>query len=87
MTNFVLATYFIAREYDMSLSLLAVGMILIHGKVAYLLRHNPFALKETLAVFLTYNAFLAVQGTTLIKEYKQTYNAPPQNLVDVIKQA
>ena len=86
MTNFVLATYFIAREYDMSLSLLALGMILIHAKPLYLLRHKPFALKETLLVFLVYNAFLAIQGTTLIKEYRKTYTEPPKSILEFIKQ-
>lgn len=86
VTNFGIATYFIAREYDISLNLLALAMILIHAKPLYLLRHSPFALKETLAVFLAYNAFLAIQGTTLIKEYKKTYTEPPKNIVEFIKQ-
>ena len=87
LIHLVLSTFFVAKEYDYSVSLVAVAIVAIHAKPLYFIRHHPIAIQETLIVLALYNAFLFTQGTTMIKEYKTIYDKKPTNFKEFVIQA
>jgi hypothetical protein len=86
LINLVLTFVFVRREYDFQMNGIALLIILIHAKPAYVLRHHPINLPETLLFLLVYNVFLWTQGTTMIKEYSTVYNKPVKSVRDFISQ-
>ena len=85
--HLILSTFFVVKEYDYKVSLVAIAIIAIHVKPIYFISHHPFAFQETLVIFALYNAFLFARGTNMIKEYKSVYNKKPDNLKEFIIQA
>jgi hypothetical protein len=87
LIHLTLSTFFVVKEYDYTVSLVAIAIIAIHAKPLYFIRHHPFAFKETLVILALYNAYLLTQGTTMLKEYKNVYEQKPKNFKDFLIQA
>ena len=82
----MLSTYFVAREYEWGVSIISLFLIAIHAKPAYFFRHHPIAFQETIIVLIIYNLFLKLQGTNVIKEYKEKYSKKPKTIKEVFAQ-
>jgi len=87
LTNLIWVTFFVMRQYDLSLTWIGLLLILLHAKPVYFFRHHDLDIPESLAFFAVYNIFLLLQNTNIYREYSRKYSGGPRNLLEFIQQA
>lgn len=86
LTNLAWVTFFVARQYDLRITWVALILVLVHTKPLYFFRNDSLDIPESLAFFAVYNVFLLLQQTNIYREYAGKYNGEPTNVKQFIEQ-